>query len=137
MHMPSGPFGARLLQFRSSESGAITVESVLWLPIYLLFFALIADVSMMFHSQAKAMRIVQDANRLASFQIYTTAEEVEANVTARVQTFSENATVETMLGTDAVATSVSMPVTDIAIIGFMGQLMKFDITVSSLHLVES
>ncbi len=137
MHMPSGPLGARLLQFRSSESGAITVESVLWLPIYLIFFALIADVSMMFHSQAKAMRIIQDANRLASFQIYTTAEEVEANVKARVQTFSENASVETKLGTDAVATSVSMPVTDIAIIGFMGQLMKFDITVSSMHLVES
>ena len=79
----------------------------------------------------------QGAKAMLIVELEGTAEEVEANVKARVQTFSENASVETKLGTDAVATSVSMPVTDIAIIGFMGQLMKFDITVSSMHLVES
>ena len=123
MHTPSGPLGVRLTQFRSSESGGITVESVLWLPIYLLFFALIADVSMMFHGQTKAMRIVQDANRLASFQYYTTADEVEANVKSRIVNISDNATVATTLGTDSVATVVSFPVNDVAIIGFVGKLI--------------
>lgn len=137
MHVPHGPFRAILARFRSDESGAITVESVLWLPIYMLFFALIADVSMMFHSQAKVTRIVQDANRLASFQVLTDADAVEKNVKARLAPFSKNASVVTTLGTGAVATTVTMPVTDIAIIGFMGQLMRFDITVSSMHLVES
>ncbi|MXQ07996.1 hypothetical protein GQ651_09075 [Alphaproteobacteria bacterium GH1-50] len=110
---------------------------MLWMPIYMLFFALIADVSMMFHSQAKVTRIVQDANRLASFQILEDADAVENNVKARLAPFSKNASVETTLGSGAVATTVTMPVTDVAIIGFVGKLLEFDITVSSMHLVES
>ncbi|WP_227258014.1 TadE/TadG family type IV pilus assembly protein [Kangsaoukella pontilimi] len=137
MHVPHGPIWATLARFRSDERGAITVESVLWMPIYMLFFALIADVSMMFHSQAKVTRIVQDANRLASFQILEDADAVENNVKARLAPFSKNASVETTLGSGAVATTVTMPVTDVAIIGFVGKLLEFDITVSSMHLVES
>ncbi len=137
MHAPHKPLRAFLSRFHSSEEGGISVESVIWLPIYMLFFGLIADVSMMFHGQTKAMRIVQDANRLASFQYFTTADEVEANVKSRIVNISDNATVATTLGTDSVATVVSFPVNDVAIIGFVGKLMNFDITVSSMHLVES
>ena len=137
MHAPHKPIRAFLSRFQISEEGGISVESVIWMPIYMLFFALIVDVSMMFHNQTKAMRIVQDANRLASYQYYTTAGEVEANVKSRMVNISDNATVTTTLGSDAVATVVSFPVRDVAIIGFVGTFMNTDITVSSMHLVES
>ena len=124
-------------QMRRDESGALTVESVLWLPVYLLFFALIADVSLMFHSHAQATRIVHDANRLASYGEYTTPNEVKAAVKARLDAYSPNATIQSTFGATTVATTVTMPASDLTAVGIMGVLTNTDITVSLLHLVET
>ena len=45
--------------FSRGEHGAITADSVPWLPVHLSFFALIADASLMLRAQAAAARIVQ------------------------------------------------------------------------------
>ena len=119
------------------ESGTLSVESVLWLPIYILFFALIADVSMVFHNQTKAMRIVQDANRLASRGILEDAASVRETVEARVRTISANAEVTSAFGVDTVATTVVMPARDMTMIGLVGALSTLNVTISSMHLVES
>lgn len=119
------------------ESGSITVESVLWMPIYLLFFTLIADVSLMFHSQAQATRIVHDANRQASVGVYTTSAQMEAAVRERLNDYSPNATIDSAFGPTTVVTTVTMPVSDVAAIGILGTLVRADITVSLLHLVET
>ncbi len=127
----------RLKRLRQDESGSITVESVLWIPIYLLFFVLIADVSLMFHSQAQAQRIVHDANRQASKGDLTAANQVEAAVRARLNDYSPNATISSAFGASTVATTVMMPVTDVAAIGILGVLTRGTITVSHVHLLES
>ena len=119
------------------ESGSITVESVLWMPIYLLFFTLIADVSLMFHSQAQATRIVHDANRQASQGVYTTSAQMEAAVKERLDDYSPNATIDSAFGPTTVVTTVTMPVSDVAAIGILGTLVRSNITVSLLHLVET
>jgi Flp pilus assembly protein TadG len=121
----------------SDESGAMTVESVLWMPFYMMFFALIADASLMFHSHSQATRIVHDANRLASYGTYTTPQEMKAAVKARLDAFSPNATITSVFGPTGVATTVTMPVSDIAVVGIVKPLMRGDITVSLLHLVET
>lgn len=50
----------------AEESGSATVETVLWIPIYILFFSLIVDASMLFNAQAHLTRLAQDANRAYS-----------------------------------------------------------------------
>ena len=55
-----------LRRFVRDQRGSASVESVLWFPAYMLLFVLIADVALVFHGQANAQRLVQDANRLAS-----------------------------------------------------------------------
>ena len=127
----------RGFRFLRDESGTLSVESVLWLPIYILFFALIADVSMVFHNQTKAMRIVQDANRLASRGILEDAASVRETVEARVRTISANAEVTSAFGVDTVATTVVMPARDMTMIGLVGALSTLNVTISSMHLVES
>lgn len=124
------------LSFQCDERGVISVESVLWVPIFLVFFALIADVSLMFHGQAKGMRIVQDANRLASTGILVDAEAVEAQVLDRLHEFSTNAGVESVFDAETVLTTVRIPAGDLVAIGIIGKLAQFDIEVSSLHLIE-
>ncbi|PWK53099.1 hypothetical protein C8D95_1141, partial [Silicimonas algicola] len=43
------PLGRRLRYLLLKETGAVTVEGVLWVPIYGVFFALLVDVSLMFN----------------------------------------------------------------------------------------
>lgn len=123
-------------RFSQREDGSMTAEAVLWLPVYLAFFAITADVALMFHGQAKATRIVQDANRHASSGYFLTKEEVEANVLARLQVFSPAAQVETTYGTTDVQTFVSLPASDLVAIGLLDSFSNLNVSASAYHRLE-
>lgn len=57
---------ALLKRFRRDERGSATIEAVLWLPMFVIFFVMIADVSLVFFRQTEVMRVVQDGNRALS-----------------------------------------------------------------------
>lgn len=134
----------RLTAFRRREDGAITVEAVLWLPFYLMFFSLIADVSMMFHGQAKAQRIAQDVNRLAVLTWtenwpdpnQSDVQNMKDWAEALVHPFAPNATVTAYFKSDRVQTFITLPANDLQPVGLFGAFINFDIQVSAAHLRE-
>ena len=64
----------RFTRFRRSEDGASTVETVLWIPVFIAIFALLFDIAMIFNGQAATLRVIQEANRdFAVGQITTEA----------------------------------------------------------------
>lgn len=130
------PLKRASVRFAQSQDGVLSVESVLWIPIYLLFFVVIADVSAMFSGQAKAVRIAYDGNRLASLGDLTTPQEVEAAVLARVHAFSPGATANTVFGTDSITTTLRMPASELAAVGTFARLVDYDVIVSSVHMRE-
>ncbi len=81
------------------ERGSVAPESVLSLPVYLIFFALIADVSLLLLAQAKATRIAQDANRHASTSNFITETDPEDMSAASMATISPNPTMVSMPAT--------------------------------------
>ncbi len=121
-------------QFFRDDDGAITVESVLWVPVFLLFFALIADVSLIFHGQAKALRIAYDGNRQASLGELATASDTQAAILARIQEFAPNATVNTTFGTEDIETRVVLPTNDMVAVGTITRIMNIDIKIQSSHM---
>ena len=123
-------------RFTRDESGALTVEAVLWLPLYMAFFALISDVSFMIHGQTQAARVAHDANRLASIGFYENADEVKAMELKGIQNISPNAVVEVEYGTETVSTSITIPSADLQIVGFFARFGDIDITAGSMHLLE-
>jgi len=123
-------------RFSRDEHGSITAESVLWLPVYLVFFALIADVSLMLHAQAKATRIAQDANRHASTGYFVTENDIEDMIGASMANISPNATIDSTIGSQAIATTIQIPSTDIQVVGLFGRFTDITITVSTIHLLE-
>lgn len=129
-------FRASATLFSQNEEGTITVEAVLWLPVYLAFFAIAADVALMFHGQAKAMRIVQDANRHASSGYFLTKEEVEADVLGRLRAFSPAAQVKTTYGLLDVQTSVVLPASDLVAIGLFENFANLNVSASAYHRLE-
>lgn len=122
--------------FRSDENGALTVEAVLWLPIFMFFFGMIVDVALVLHGQSKAQRIVQDVNRFASTGFYESEDDIKAGALARLQQFAPNATVATALGSADVRTMATIPATDLAAIGLFTSLLDIDMTVYAVHLLE-
>ena len=141
---------SRLRDFLRDERGVLTVESVLWLPFYLIFIAMIADVSMMFHAASKAQRIAQDLNRLAvltwvedpNVAVSDCAsdnnkyEHMQCRANNIVHSFSPNATVTISYKSDRVQTFIKMPSRDVLPVGLLSAFRTFDITASAAHIRE-
>lgn len=123
-------------RFRRDEGGSITAESVLWIPIFIVFLSLIIDVSLVMHAQAKARQLAHDANRHASKGYYDTETQMETAVAARLASFSPNATVDSTIGSETVSTTITLPTNDLFVVGFLGLFTNMSVTVSSVHLME-
>ena len=137
-----GNLGRRLSSFLRHDTGAISVEGVLWVPIYGVFFALLVDVSLMFNGQSQARRIVQDVNRLASTgYLGDEPAEIElaseARALASLSHLSAAAEVETTVVDNVVSIVATIPGSDLQATGFLSILSDIQIVVSAYHLVES
>ena len=138
----SAPFAGRLsgvADFIRNEKGAISVESVLWLPLYFAFAAAIVDVSMIMNGQARALRVVQDTNRLAASSFVKGESEVEKEVLDRLAHISPNATVDATINADGdeITTTATLPATDLEVLGLFFRFGAIKLTVSSTHLLET
>lgn len=122
--------------FRTRQDGSMTLEAVLWVPAFLAFFAISADVALMFHGQAMAQRVVQDANRNASSGYFRTRQAVEDDILARVQSFSPNARVVTDYASDYVRSTVELPASDLVATGLFTAFVNLDVPASAYHRLE-
>ncbi len=138
------PLGRRLRYLLLKESGAVTVEGVLWVPIYGVFFALLVDVSLMFNGQSQARRIIQDVNRLASTGYLGDMDEpalieraAEDRATASLSHLSSAAEVEATIVDNVVSIVATIPGSDLQATGFLSFFSDIEVVVSAYHLVES
>ena len=128
----------RVAAFFRSDEGAVTVEGVLWLPIYGFFFTLIADTSLMLNGQAQAQRAIQDLNRLASSGFYVTEQEVENRGKAVLAHLSANATVEATIDmtNGTISTVAVLPAGDLMAVGLITKFSAIQVTVTAQHSIE-
>ena len=95
-------------RLRRDQSGAVTVEAVLWTPIIFAILYLIADVSLVFHRQSEILRQVQAQNRaFATGRI--SRSEISSNIKTAIKGFAPTATVTTTY--DSAVRMVSTTVT--------------------------
>lgn len=69
-------------------SGAATVEAVLWMPVFIALFALLADTALLFGARAQTQRVAQDANRALSVGRFMSTADTGDLVRARLIRFS-------------------------------------------------
>ena len=122
--------------FAKDERGSITAESVLWIPVYMIFFALIADVSLVFHGKAKVMRAAQDANRHASTGYLVSEDQLRDMIVLGIDHFAPNANIVTNISDTSVITTIEVPVSDLEAVGLFGRFTDITVTVSTVHLLE-
>jgi len=125
--------GSWLTGFARRQDGAVSVEAVLWLPVFIGFFVLIVDATMIMSGQAQALRVVQDANRGMSVGLIDSAADAEAFIQARLSSLSQNVTVATDITAGVITTNISMPSRDLVASGLLNVFTNITVRVSAQH----
>lgn len=113
-----------------------TIEAVMWLPVFYFLFCAVVDVSFVFHRQAEAYRVVQDANR--QFSVGRLADEAATQtwIEANVAHVSAGAAATTSIHEGVILTQLVMPIEDLDATGLFGWLADYDVVVSAKHFLE-
>jgi hypothetical protein len=92
---------------------------------------------MMFKAETDAVRVVQDANRLASIGRLATPADTEAYIEDSLNNMSPNANVTTTISSvGVIQTIVEIPASDVGQIGKFAAFRDLTLTVSAEHLKE-
>lgn len=129
--------GLVLRRFNDDESGSATIESLLWIPMFVFILVLIADVSFILFGKAQALRFVQDGNRALSVGALADTAATEDFILASMAGFSSSASVSTSIVDGIIiSTTVVMPATDLMMIGTLPVFEDTMISVSANHFLE-
>lgn len=133
----SGTETSRLRAFCHCENGSYTIESVIWLPIYVFILAIMMNVSMVFFNESQLLRVVQDGNRSFAVGRISTLEAVEQYVTDRIAYLKVTPTVSSQLVDGIIYTNLSVAATDLMPFSMLHKFFAgTDILVSAQQIVE-
>jgi Flp pilus assembly protein TadG len=121
---------------KDDESGNVTIEFVLWVPLVAFLLLLTVDVGQIFLKQAQATRLVQDANRALSVGKIRTTGATEAFIKDRLAGFSTAVTAQTTVNASIISTTARIPLRDLAITQALPIGEGAMITIQSSHMLE-
>lgn len=123
---------------RDDESGSITVEFVLWIPVFMVIIALTVDVSLMFLRQSNMWQVAQDtARQVSTRQIRTEANAVlYAIPRATYSGYTPEVRVTIDAGQEAVRVVISVPVKSVGVFGVLNIGGENDLVAVVTHRLE-
>ena len=146
-------------RFGRKDDGSATIEALFWIPMFLAVFALIVDVSFIYHNEARVQRIVQDTNRSISVNRFvdpttgtTDPKEIEAHITERLATLKitpKEVNVSLELADDPksddvadqvvalVFTEVVIEAKKLVMVGLYTSLVNSEVQVVGMHIAET
>ncbi len=138
MRFPNLRLNRKRTSFRTDTDGAVTVEAAIWLPFFILFVFGIAEMALVFHGQARALQVAQDANRGFTVGEFEDAAETAAWAKESLASYSNRIQSTTVLNGGVITTVIKIPASDLAgNIGIFSILSGIDITVVSQQVLES
>jgi hypothetical protein len=124
-------------RFHRDQTGAVTVEAVLWMPFFLVLVFGIAELALVFHGQARALDVAQETNRGYSVGRFASTTDAADWAAFALSNFSNHIIVDTSLSDLIVTTVISIPAGDFAgNIGFLPFIQDFRIVVRDQQVVE-
>lgn len=135
--MLAGKVARKFRKAFSGEDGSATIEFVLWLPMFMFVFGLIAETSMVFAGQASIMRIVQDTNRALSVGRLQSTTAAENQIRQAIAGFAANAAVTTVIINNVIYSTVVLPVSDLTFSGLVPEFNNVNPTIKAQMMSES
>lgn len=128
---------SRIRRFLGRSDGAATVETVLWFPLFIAVFGLMLDVAMIFHGQAKVLRIVQEGNREYSIGRLTTPAEAEAYIEGALAQLNIQAIARTTEVAGVAHTLVTVPANQLQVLGYFTAFSSLQLNITAEHMIEN
>jgi len=126
-----------LTRFIRRNDGAATVETVLWFPFFIAVFGLMFDTTMLFHTQAKIMRAIQDGNRTYSVGKLSTTSATETYIEDKLAGINVTAHASSQVTAGVMTTTVRVRASELDLLGFFTAIRNVEFTVSAYHMVEN
>ncbi len=126
----------RLRARLTDENGSVTFEAMLWLPIFVFVLWLVADASIIFGSEARILRVVQDANRMYASGYFQTAAQTEKFINDKLSAMSSNLQISTTENNKIIRTVVTVPVSDLTASGTIGAFTNMKVSIASEQMSE-
>ncbi|PWJ18085.1 hypothetical protein SAMN05421539_10572 [Jannaschia seohaensis] len=113
-----------MLRFVRDESGGMeTISVLLWMPLVLSLFMLVADLSYVLFSRSNLMRIAEDGTRLRSLGVFETDLEVVDYIGQKVAPSSTlPPTISSTVSLGVVRTQLQVNVSSIEMLGIISRL---------------
>lgn len=125
------------LSFARCKSGAATIEAVLWMPVFIVFFGLLTDTSTIFGREAQILQIVQNANRSLAVGHFQTTAEAKIYIQNQVEVFSLHSTVAVVINKGIISSSVSLPAADLAATGLLNAFSGITLVIAASIMSEA
>lgn len=116
-------------RFLRDDDGSFTIESLIWLPIFVAVLCMTADTAIIFAKQSQVMRVVQDANRFYAVGRFASNTATQDYILNLVRPMSPNATAVSTLSNGIITTTVSMPARDLMATGFLPLMRSVNVRV--------
>lgn len=127
----------RIAAFITDQEGSYTIESVIWLPIYVFILAIMMNVSMVFFNESQMLRVVQDSNRSFAVGRINTLEAAEQYVRDRLSYLEVTPVVNSQLVDGIIYTDLSVPATQLMPFSMLHKFFAgTNIIVSAQQIVE-
>ncbi|MDP2085870.1 MAG: TadE/TadG family type IV pilus assembly protein [Gemmobacter sp.] len=119
-----------------SEDGSATFEAVLWLPVFTFVLALVVDTALIYSSQARALRVVQDANRMMALGRFANVGQAEDFIRTSLSPMSARAIVQTRIVNGVIISRVELPAADLTATKMLSGFSSLRVGVSAQHVSE-
>lgn len=109
----------RLRSFGRSERGVITVEFVIWMPVFLVILAFIADACALYLIQADMWNVARDTARRMTTGQLGTAQEAHDYAAAQLMYPNKPYTITATPGVPDDVVQITIPITNASIFGVL------------------
>ena len=103
-----------LKRFRNDEKGTVTIEFVLWLPVFIIIMSLVINTTMLMQTQTMMINVARDASRQVVLAAMTKA---QAEEFARSSLNNHSYNIEVVESAQVVTTNISVPFSDVVMFG--------------------
>ena len=103
-----------LKRFRNDEKGTVTIEFVLWLPVFIIIMSLVINTTMLMQTQTMMINVARDASRQVVLAAMTKA---QAEEFARSSLNNHTYSIEVVESAQVVTTNISVPFSDVVMFG--------------------
>jgi len=115
----------RIMDFLSDEHGAMTIDFILWLPLFVSLLVMVTDASILYLTQTEMWNVARDTARRMTTQHVTTTNEAKCWAISQLNLYSSLVyNVEATSTKQLNSVAISVPVVDASNFGyFLGAVL--------------